>query len=241
MNATGLASAVSGRLAQRRTFAAPLLAGGIAVALLAAGAARAGTVQVQVTGPDGRPAADVLVQLQPAAAWTPRPLPPPVQIAQRNIRFVPFVTAVPVGATVRFVNEDSYDHHVRSAPGGPLGNQAPAKSFEFRMSPGQTAEVRMDVPGALALACHLHGSMRGHLVVSTTPFFAVTDANGRATVPEVPEGEAELRLWHPEQLSEQAAQKLPVPAGSQVLRAEGKLNFSPRRRPPPSAPPPNQY
>jgi plastocyanin len=232
---------LDGRPALRRGLA-PLRAAAVALAAAALGlAAHAGTVQVQVTGPDGRPSADVLVQLQPAAAWTPRPLPPPVQIAQRNIRFVPFVTAVPVGATVRFVNEDSYDHHVRSAPGGPLGNQAPAKSFEFRMSPGQTAEVRMDVPGALALACHLHGSMRGHLVVSTTPFFAVTDANGRATVPEVPEGEAELRLWHPEQLSEQVAQKLPVPAGVQVLRAEGKLNFSPRRRPPASAPPPNQY
>jgi plastocyanin len=183
----------------------------------------------------------VLVQLQPAAAWAPQPLPAPVAIAQRNIRFVPFVTAVPLGATVRFVNEDSFDHHVRSAPGGPLGNQAPAKTFEFRMSPGQSQEVRMDVQGIIALACHLHGSMRGHIVVSATPFFAVTDAQGRATVPNVPEGEAELRIWHPEQLSEQASAKLNVPAGAQALRAEAKLNFSPRRRPAPTAAPTHGY
>jgi len=35
-------------------------------------------------------------------------------IALKDIRFVPYVSVVPVGASVRFVNKDGFDHHVRS-------------------------------------------------------------------------------------------------------------------------------
>ena len=210
---------------------------GLAAALAlaaAAGAAQAGRLQVSVTTPDGKPAADVAVLLTPTAAWAAQPLPEPAVIAQQNIRFQPFVTVVPVGATVRFVNKDRYDHHVRSQPGGPLGNIAPAKQFEFRMAgtgsgkEPTSADLRMDVPGSVALGCHLHGSMRGHVLVSTTPWHAVTDEKGQAVIDGVPDGQAELKLWHPDQLTEQAATRVQV--GSQAA-VESKLNFAPRRRP----------
>ncbi|WP_284615179.1 cupredoxin domain-containing protein [Aquabacterium humicola] len=209
------------------------------LALLQA-AAHGGQVQISVTTPDGQPAADVAVMVHPTAAWTAQPLPEPVVIAQRNIRFVPFVTVVPVGATVRFVNQDRFDHHVRSQPGGPLGNVAPARQFEFRMAAAgkdpTPADLKMDVPGTVALGCHLHGSMRGHVVVSTTPWFAVTDDKGVATIAGVPDGQVELKLWHPEQLSDQAAIRLQV-AGS--ASADARLNFAPRRRG--AAAPPPRY
>ena len=94
---------------------------------LAAAAAHAGPVQVTVTSADGKPVADTVVLVQPAAPWQPQPLPAPVVIAQKDIRFVSYVSVVPVGGTVRFVNKDGFDHHVRSLPGGPLGTVAPAK------------------------------------------------------------------------------------------------------------------
>lgn len=205
--------------------------------------AQAGSLQVTVLGSDGKPAADVAVQAIPAAAWTPQPPGEPVRIVQRNIRFVPFVSVVPVGGTVRFVNRDRYDHHVRSQPGGPLGNVAPAQQFEFRMAAFKgdkeaTADLKMDTPGVIALGCHIHGSMRGHVLVTTTPFVAVTDEQGRATLAGVPDGQLELRLWHPEQLADQAPLRLQL-AGDQA--AEAKINFAPRRRPPPSAAPRGDY
>ncbi|NRF70834.1 plastocyanin [Aquincola sp. S2] len=201
--------------------------------LLLQASAQAGQVQVSVTAPDGQPVADVAVMVHPTAAWAAQPLPEPVLIAQRNIRFAPFVTVVPVGATVRFVNQDRFDHHVRSQPGGPLGNVPPAKQFEFRMAgaaggkDGTAADLKMDVPGIVALGCHLHGSMRGHVVVSTTPWYAVTDDKGVATIANVPDGQVEVKLWHPEQLTEQAATRVQV-AGN--ANADTKLNFAPRRR-----------
>ncbi len=201
--------------------------------LLCCGLASAAQLQVTVTTPDGKPAADVAVLVQPTAAWSQQPLAEPAVIAQQNIRFVPFLTVVPVGGTVRFVNRDRYDHHVRSQPGGPLGNVAPAKEFEFRMAAVKNgkeappAELKLDVPGSIVLGCHLHGSMRGHVLVSGTPWYGVTDDKGVATIANVPDGQVELKLWHPDQITDQAPQRLQA-AGT--MATEAKLNFAPRRR-----------
>ena len=215
----------------------------LALSLLAA-AAQAANLQITVLGADGQPAADVAVQLQPGGVWASQPLPEPALIVQKDIRFQPFVTVVPVGSTVRFVNRDRFDHHVRSQPGGPLGNVAPAQQFEFRLAAvkggreAPAAELVMDKVGIVALGCHLHGSMRGHLLISNTPWVAVTDAKGQATVADVPDGALQLRLWHPEQLVDQPALRL---AAGNSAPVQAALNFSPRRRPPPTPPPKGEY
>ena len=194
--------------------------------------AQAGTVQVSVTGADGKPAANVVVQVRPTAAWTPRPAPPVAVVTQQDLRYEPFVTVVPRGGSVRFVNRDAYDHHVRSLAGGPLGSVAPAKQIDIRMGPAKSgqdtsSDVVLDQAGAIVLGCHLHGSMRGHVFVADTPWSAVSDAAGRVRIEGVPDGAAELRVWHPDQLTEQAAQTLQVTAAS---NAEAKLNLTPRTR-----------
>ena len=207
----------------------------LAACALAAAAAHAGPVQITVTSADGKPVADTVVLVQPAASWQPQPLPAPAVIAQKDIKFVPYVSVVPMGGTVRFVNKDGFDHHVRSLPGGPLGTVAPAKQFEIRM-PAATAghestnDLKLDLPGVIALGCHLHGSMRGHVFVSTTPWYAVTDANGKATIAGVPEGQAELKLWHPEQLTDQPDMRIQVAAANAPTSTDAKLNFTPRPR-----------
>jgi plastocyanin len=190
-----------------------------------------------VTGADGKPAANGVVQVRPNTPWTPRPTPPVAVVTQQDIRYEPFVTVVPKGGSVRFVNRDAYDHHVRSLAGGPLGSVAPAKQIDIRMGPAKSsknssgndtsADVVMDQAGAIVLGCHLHGSMRGHVFVSETPWSAVSDAAGRVRIEGVPDGAAELRVWHPDQLTEQAAQPLQVGAAT---TADAKLNFTPRTR-----------
>lgn len=204
--------------------------------LAAAAGACAATLQVTVTGADGRPAADAVVMVQAAgAAQVPVPAAP-VVVEQRDIRFVPYVAVVRQGGSVRFVNRDGYDHHIRSLPGGPLGNVAPAKALELRLAPARKSgdaseDIRLDLPGPILLGCHLHGSMRGHLLVSASPWFAVSDDKGQLRIEGLPDGAvAELRLWHPDQILDQAAQRVDL-AGAAT--AQLKLNFSPRRRPPP--------
>jgi len=190
--------------------------------------AQAATVTVAVSGADGQPAPNVVVQLVSAHAPARAPAAP-VVIMQKDIHFVPYVTAVPVGATVRFTNQDSFDHHLRSQAAGPLGTIAPAKEFEFRIAAAEgdkvaTHDITFDRAGLVVLGCHLHSSMRGHLFVSETPLVAVTDAAGRATIADVPDGPVELRAWHPEQLVDQPAVTRQV-SGNTNLQAT--LNFTP--------------
>ena len=212
----------------------PLAAAGLLLAL--ALPARATSVTVTVHGTDGQPAPNVVVQLTPARPGPARPPWTPVVIVQRDIHFVPALTAVPAGTTVRFSNQDPYDHHIRSEPAGPLGNIPPAKNFEMRLAAATaekvaSADVTFDKPGVLVLGCHLHGSMRGHVYVASTPWVAVTDASGAATIADVPEGAAELRAWSPEQLVDQPPVQAQVSGASALFDAT--LNFTPpkpRRR-----------
>lgn len=209
-------------------------------------ASNAGTLQISVTDKDGRPAADVVVLVETAAKVVPLPAAAPVVIAQEGLRFVPFLTVLPVGSTLRFVNKDNYDHHVRSMPSGPLGSIPSVKNFELRLDaafPSTTkddygparkpsgttsSDVKVDQAGPIALGCHLHSSMRGQVYVSSTPYFAKTDAEGKARIEGVPEGAAEVNLWHPDQLQEQATQRLQVGPAPAAVGAQ--LNFTPRRR-----------
>jgi plastocyanin len=207
----------------------------LSIAFLAGTAANAADLQISVTAANGRAAPDVVVMVVPAGA-PPAAAAATVDIVQKDNRFEPYVTAIPAGTTVRFVNQDRYDHHTRSLGSGPLGAVPPAKSFEVRLAGVQAgggknvATVTFETPGAVTLGCHIHGSMRGHLFITPTPFVAVTDEFGRATLRGLPDGAAEVRLWHPDQITGQATQTLQL-AGSATAKAA--LSFTPQRRPQP--------
>lgn len=205
-------------------------------------AAQAGTVQVSVTDADGKPVADVVVLVSGSGKAPSAAASGPVVIAQQDLRFVPALTVVPLGASLRFINRDGFDHHVRSTPSGPLGNTPAVTNFEFRLdatagtaasaarkrSEPAAAEIKLETAGPIGLGCHLHSSMRGQVYVSPTPWFGKTDASGVATIEGVPDGAVDLALWHGDQLQAQPVQHLQVSAVP--ARVTAQLNFTPRRR-----------
>lgn len=222
-----------------------------AVLMAAALSAQAGALQLTVTDKDGKPAQDVVVlvdvPIRPALTTTPVT----ATITQEGLKFQPFLTVVPVGSTVRFVNRDRYDHHVRAQPSGPLGAVPPAQTFELRLDGAEATvssnddyqnpnaqprkksgmtqvDVKMDKAGPIGLGCHIHGSMRGQVYVSGTPWFAKTDGDGVAKIASVPDGPIQVTLWHPDQLQDQASLK--AEAGAAPLALTSQLNFVPRRR-----------
>ena len=181
-------------------------------------AAQAATVQVTVLGRDGKPLADAVVVLEPASGQALR-APAPVQatITQQKMQFFPAVSVLPVGSRVRFTNQDRWEHHVRGTPAGLAGLNAPAQAgFELRLAgqlEGQepsSADVTLDKAGALQLGCHLHGSMRGFVYVADTPWAAKTNSEGVVTLQDVPEGAAQVRVWHADQLLELPATGISV-------------------------------
>lgn len=178
-------------------------------ALCALAAAQAATLQVTVLAADGKPLADAVVVVEPKAPGAPRKaVPVQATIQQERMRFVPALIVVPAGSRVRFTNLDSYEHHVRGRPAGAgLLDTTPAGSgFELRLGAatdgrgGGSQEVVMTQAGPVELGCHVHSVMRGHIYVADTPWAAKTDASGAATLGDVPEGAAQVRVWHGDQL-----------------------------------------
>lgn len=210
-------------------------------ALLAciAAPAIAGQVQVTVIDREGKPVADAVVVLVPSAAGAPRaPLPTSATIDQRRMQFVPAVSVVAPGAKLIFTNSDSWDHHVRGSAAG-AQQFSTAGGFELRMDgkqdgkPAASAETRVDKPGAVLLGCHLHGSMRGHVFVSDSPWALKTDADGHAVFDAVPDGTAQVRVWQADQLVDLPPQTTQV--GAQPAKVQAQLQVVPRRRRAPAA------
>ena len=109
-----------------------------AIFLIAASAiftsAWAGNVQIQVLDREGKPVPDAVVVVYPGATAGAAPslLQPSPTIEQERMRFVPAVTVVMPGTTVRFTNQDRWDHHVRGNPTGVAAAAAPAApSYTF--------------------------------------------------------------------------------------------------------------
>jgi plastocyanin len=208
----------------------------IAACALSMGAS-AGNMAILVLDKEGKPAPDAVVVVVPASktAAPTNPLPGQVTIRQEKMRFVPAVSVVGVGAKARFVNNDPWEHHVRaSAAGAAQFNAAAADGFELRLDgkpdgkPAKTADATFSKPGAVLLGCHIHGSMRGHVYVSDSPWAALTGADGVAQLEQVPEGAAQIRVWHADQLIDLAPQAYTVTASPGQLTLQ--LSVVPRRR-----------
>jgi plastocyanin len=161
----------------------------MAACLALPGAVGAAGLEVTVTGSDGTPLADAVVWVDSTAARAAARPMAGVEVVQRDKAFVPAVSVVTVGTAVAFPNRDTVRHHVYSF--------SPAKRFEIKLYVGTpAAPVVFDRPGVAVLGCNIHDQMAAWIVILETPWFARTDARGRASLPDVPPGRHQLRTWH---------------------------------------------
>lgn len=201
--------------------------------------ASAGNLVVSVIDKEGKPVADAVVVVIPANKTVlPKiALPQQASITQEKMQFLPPVTLVPVGARVRFINNDSWDHHVRSSPAGMGQFDASNAGFELRLEgksegkPGKPTEVTLDKAGALGatlLGCFLHGSMRGYIYASPSPWASKTSAQGLAVFEDLPDGAAQIKVWQADQLLDLAPQQATI--GAALSKSVMQLSVVPRRR-----------
>jgi plastocyanin len=130
----------------------------------------AGSLDVNVTYPDGSAVPDAVVYAIPAG-----PIPAMTRtvavVDQVNRTFVPHVLPVRVGTWVEFPNSDNVMHQVYSL--------SPAKRFQSPLYVGKPARpIQFDKPGVVAIRCNVHEQMSGFVVVVPTPHFG-TAVNGR--------------------------------------------------------------
>lgn len=161
----------------------------LALCLLGAAGVHAGALQVRVTSNEV-PLADAVVSAYNGAAQVASAPLEPAVMDQRDLQYSPYVIAVQAGTLVSFPNSDDIRHHVYSF--------SPAKRFELRLYHGTTAEpVLFDEPGKVVLGCNIHDSMLGYIFVVDTPYFALTDANGEASVNLDAANDWTVRVEHP--------------------------------------------
>ena len=61
---------------------------------------------------------------------------------------------------------------------------------------GEQRAFKFDTPGVVPLLCNVHPEMSAYIVVSPTPYFAMTDASGHFTISDVPDGSYTVSAWH---------------------------------------------
>jgi len=138
-----------------------------------------------------------LTPLAPATGSGSAPLPshPSPQIAQINKSFDPHVLVIQVGTPVQFPNKDPFLHNVFSLFDG--------KRFDLGFyEAGSSKTVHFDRPGVSFLFCNIHPEMSGAVIAVDTPYFGMSDHNGRVALANVPDGRYQLNVWYERSLPE---------------------------------------
>jgi plastocyanin len=162
----------------------------VLVALLALTlAASAGSISGKVSGVTG----ESVVYVDTIAGKTfPAPTAKPV-IDQKGLMFQPHILPVQQGTTVEFLNSDKVAHNVFWPSVG--GNKKLTHNLGT-WPQGEKRPFKFDNPGAVPLLCNVHPEMAGYVVVSPTPYFALTDKSGVYKIENVPDGKYTVTAWH---------------------------------------------
>lgn len=138
-----------------------------------------GDVVVWLTPLDDRP------NLRPVAKPDPAQAP---RLVQKDKRFAPHLLVIPAGTAVEFPNHDPFFHNVFSLFEG--------KRFDLGLyEAGTTRIVHFDRAGVSYIFCNIHPEMSAVVVALKTPYYAVSDANGKVVIQNVPEGRYTLQVW----------------------------------------------
>lgn len=110
-------------------------------------------------------------------------------VDQRDCMYEPRIQGVVSGQQVDIKNSDRTLHNVHSYKGSEtLFNQAQPR--------GADPLTKAWNDGIIKLTCDIHPWMRGFVVVTDHPFFAVSGDDGSFTIEKVPAGKYKLEAWH---------------------------------------------
>jgi plastocyanin len=156
-------------------------------------------------GPDKgvKDAAVYLVDVAKGKAWPPASKPP--ELDNIKCRFEPEVQVIPAGP-LDVVNKDPVLHNTHGYYG---------KRTAFNMAlpnEGQRIPTELTRAGTVRIDCDAHGWMEGWIYVVDNPYYAITSADGKFSITDVPPGTYTLV----------AVQSLTGPNQQSVTVASGK-------------------
>ena len=168
-----------------------LVYGALALMIFVTAPARldASNIEGQVIVKSARDNSNAVVYIDKIPGKTFAPPSAPVPLDQVNLTFVPHVLPVLAGTKVAFPNSDDIRHNVFSP--------TPSSKFNLGTYPKLTTKYYVfDKPGTVTLLCNVHAEMSAYVIVTETPYFAVTDKAGNFSLKNVPAGKYVLKVWH---------------------------------------------
>jgi len=180
------------------------------------------TVRVESAGAGA--VSDAVVWLSPldhppSASDTERRTHKRPRLTQRNKSFEPHVLVVGVGTTIDFPNRDPFFHNVFSLFDG--------KRFDLGLyEAGATNSARFDRVGVSFLFCNIHPEMSAVVVAVNTPYYAISDRSGHASLPDVPDGQYEMHVWSERALPEDLRKQIRTVTISSTSRTLPPIHLS---------------
>lgn len=137
--------------------------------------------------------ANVFIYLVKApAGYKSAPPKKPVDIDQENCTFLPHAACVQTNQTVNVMNDDTVPHNVHTNPSRNTAyNQLIAPKTRKGMSMSYKKPERLPV----GVTCDIHSWMKAYQLVQDHPFMAVTDADGKFEIKDLPAGNYEFIVW----------------------------------------------
>jgi plastocyanin len=113
------------------------------------------------------------------------------EIAQVDCMYAPRIQGVVAGQEVDIKNQDGTLHNVHTFKG--------TETWFNQAQPKGSPEISKELEDTklIKFTCDVHPWMRGFVVVSSHPFFAVTGKDGTFTIDKVPAGKYDIEAWHP--------------------------------------------
>jgi hypothetical protein len=139
----------------------------------------------------GNTLANVLVRVKSGLpGQAPAPPSTPVVMDQKGCQYAPHVMGVVVNQPFKVKNSDGLLHNVHSlsTANTPFNRAMPANVTE--------ADYKFTKPETFKVKCDVHPWMGAVVHVMPHPFFAVTDANGKFTIKDLPAGTYEVEAVH---------------------------------------------
>jgi plastocyanin len=129
---------------------------------------------------------------------------------QKVCVYRPHVLVVPVKKTLKILNSDGILHNIHTySKTNPAKNMAQPK-FKKELT------IAFDHPEMIPVKCDVHGWMSAWIVAVDHPYYAVTDADGKYTITDVPAGTYTVEFWQ-EKLGTKTAQVTVAASGTATL------------------------
>ncbi len=147
----------------------------------------AGGVQDVVVSGDGS-LADAVIEIEGVQASTEAASAGAMEIHQEGCMFSPRLLLVPEGTEVTMYNEDPVLHNI---------NTGQWNIAQIPDSPPIGQQIEFQGRSLIRVNCNVHSWMESFIYVARSSYVAVTGADGRYRIGEVPPGEYRVTATHP--------------------------------------------